>query len=214
MSELCAKLHEIIREGKQFDFSMGYDSIPKNGIYIMFEKGEMAHGADRIVRIGSHTGDDQLRSRLFQHFENENKNRSIFRKNIGRCILNINNSPYLSVWELDTTSKKNKEQYSLLIDKVLEKDLERQISDYIQTNISFCILDVSSKIDRNYFETRLIGTVSSCSECLPSENWIGRYSPKDKIIESGLWQVNNLYSQALNKEELFFVSTALIRVGK
>ena len=41
---------------------------------------------DRIVRIGTHTGENQLRSRLMQHFVKENKNRSIFRKNIGRCF--------------------------------------------------------------------------------------------------------------------------------
>lgn len=211
MSELCVKLHEIIHKGKLFDFCTGYESIPKNGIYIMFEKGETAHGGDRIVRIGSHTGNDQLRSRIFQHFENENKNRSIFRKNIGRCFLNKINRSYLPIWELDTTSKKNKEQYSQLIEKKFEIDLERQISEYIQMKISFCVLDIPSKQDRLCFEAKLIGTVSGCSECIPSENWLGRYSPKDKIKGSGLWQVIKLYSQTLNEEELSFISAALVR---
>ena len=141
MSELlCQQLHILIREGRRFDFSMGYDGIPLNGIYIMFEKGEIAHDGDRIVRIGTHTGDKQLRSRIYQHFENENKNRSMFRKNIGRCILNKERNPYLSSWELDMTTRENKERFSHCIDKAFETDLEEQISKYIQEKLlSVCL---------------------------------------------------------------------------
>jgi len=211
MSELCEKLHTLIREGQRFNFSTGYDLIPKNGIYVMFEKGEIAHGGDRIVRIGTHTGSNQLKSRIYQHFENENKNRSIYRKNIGRCFLNKENNPYLSIWELDTTSKENKERFSSLIDKYFEAKIERQISKYIQTNMSFFLLDIPSKEDRLYFEAKLIGTVSGCSECVASETWLGRYSPIEKIKKSGLWQIMKLYSQPLSDEELSFVSASLVR---
>ena len=39
------------------------------------------------MNICTHTGKNQLISRLKQHFTNMNKDRSIFRKNIGRCLL-------------------------------------------------------------------------------------------------------------------------------
>jgi hypothetical protein len=211
MSELCKQLHDIIREGKRYDFSMGYDAIPFNGIYIMFEQGESAHGGDRIVRIGTHTGDKQLRSRIYQHFENENKNRSIFRKNIGRCILNHDNNPYLSAWDLDTTTKDKKEQYASLIDKEFETKIEKKISLYIQQNLSFCLLSVPSKDERLYYEARLIGTVSSCADCFPSANWLGCYSPISKIQKSGLWQVMELYKDPLSMDEFDFISKSLIR---
>jgi hypothetical protein len=190
---------------------MGNEAIPYNGIYIMFEKGEIGHEGDRIVRIGTHTGDKQLRSRICQHFENENKNRSMFRKNIGRCILNKERSPYLSTWELDTTSKKNKELFSHRIDKTLEAELEKRISKYIQENLNFCLLDVPSKEDRLYYEASLIGTVSDCMNCRPSNKWLGNFSPEDKIKEKGLWQVMELNSPPLSKEEFASISTALIR---
>ena len=38
-------------------------------------------------------------------------------------------------------------------------------------------------------------------EIKPSENWLGSYSPNEKIRESGLWLVNELYKQSLNDEE-------------
>ena len=214
MSELCQQLHILIREGRRYDFNTGYDGIPHNGIYIMFEKGELAHDGDRVVRIGTHTGDKQLRSRIYQHFENENKNRSIFRKNIGRCILNKERNPYLSTWELDTTSRENQKLFSHLIDKAFETELEKQISKYIQESLNFCLLEIPSKKDRLDYEARLIGTVSNCKECLPSSNWLGQFSPVDKIKNNGLWQVNKLNTRPLNKEELAFISTTLIHHGE
>ena len=210
MSELCQQLHTLIHKGRRFDFSMGYDVIPLNGIYIMFEKGEFAHGGDRIVRVGTHTGDKQLRSRIYQHFENENKNRSMFRKNIGRCFLNKEQNPYLSTWELDTTPKDKKEHSSHLIDKEFEKELEKQISQYIQENFTFCLFEISSKEDRMHYEAGLIGTVSGCTDCAPSNNWLGQFSPAEKIKKSGLWQVNQLFSRPLSKKEFASISTSLI----
>ena len=81
-------------------FPFDKKKIPLNGIYILFEKGEFAHNTNRIVRIGTHTGNNQLHSRLFQHFLNENKDRSIFRKNIGRALLNKERDTFLEKWEL------------------------------------------------------------------------------------------------------------------
>jgi len=210
LSHLCEELHFLTREGKRFSFDMGYDAIPTNGIYIMFEKGETAHGGDRIVRIGTHTGDRQLKSRIYQHFENENKNRSIFRKNIGRCFLKRENNSYLSTWELDTTTKEKKEHYTHLINRELESKIEKQISLYIQFNMTFCILSVPKKEDRLYYESRLIGTVSNCFECAPSDNWLGLHSPVEKIRQSGLWQVMELYKKPLNTEDLDFISKSLV----
>jgi hypothetical protein len=189
---------------------MGYDGIPSNGIYIMFEAGEIAHGSDRIVRIGTHTGEGQLRSRIFQHFENENKNRSIFRKNIGRCFLKRDGSQYAPIWELDTTTRAKKELYQNRIDHELEAEIETQISRYIQTNLSFCVLNVPLKEDRLYYEARLIGTVSNCAECVPSPDWLGLQSPVEKIRKSGLWQVMELFKSSLTEEEIAFISKNLV----
>ncbi|WP_448384714.1 hypothetical protein [Desulfosoma sp.] len=52
--------------------------IPENSIHSLFEDGESAHGVERIVRVGAHTGANQWPSRLKQHFVQENKDRSIY----------------------------------------------------------------------------------------------------------------------------------------
>jgi hypothetical protein len=51
-------------------------------------------------------------------------------------------------------------------------------------------------------EQGAISTVSLCSECGPSESWLGCSSPKEKIRVSGLWQVNELYKTSLSQAEI------------
>ena len=75
MSKLCSELHQIFNDLPRHSFPFDKNSIFNNGIYILFEKGEKAHNVDRIVRIGTHRGDNNLYNRLKEHFINENKDR-------------------------------------------------------------------------------------------------------------------------------------------
>jgi len=103
---MCEKLHLLFNAMPRLKWdtinSIGFDS----GIYIVFEVGETYRGMDRIVRVGTHRSDGRLRARLKNHFLSENKDGSIFSKNIGRAILNKTNQPYLNIWNVDT-SKRN-----------------------------------------------------------------------------------------------------------
>jgi len=202
MSEKCEKLHALFNNQKRLKFPFEEKEIPKNGIYILFEKGEKAHEADRIVRIGTHTGNNQLLSRLKQHFINENKDRSIFRKNIGRAILNKRKDNYLEKWELDLTTKQAKDKFNSLIDKEKQKEIERDVSKYIQNNFSFIVFPIEDKEKRLEIESKIISTISLCKECKPSDNWLGLFSPKNKIQENGLWLVNELNKQEVSDKEL------------
>ena len=136
MSKNCNTIHQWFNRMKKYCFPFNENEIPKNGIYILFEKEEFGHLTDRIVRIGTHTGNNQLCPRLYQHFVNENKDRSIFRKNIGRALLNKNEDPFLKQWELDLTTKNAKKLYSHSIDFVKQKKVEEMVTKYIQNNLS------------------------------------------------------------------------------
>jgi hypothetical protein len=61
--------------------------VPANGVYVLFQKGEGGHGVDRIVRVGTHRGQNNLAARIREHLYTPNKDRSIFRKHVGRCLL-------------------------------------------------------------------------------------------------------------------------------
>lgn len=203
MTSLTFRLHKLFNEQNRFTFPFKdrEKEIPRNGIYVIFEKGETFNDIDRIVRVGTHTGEKQLRSRLNQHFVKENKNRSIFRKNIGRCFLNKEKNQYLDLWELDITSKADKDKNLKLLDLDFEKKLEKRISEYIQTNLSFCVFQVDTKEQRLFWESKIISTLAKSKELIPSTNWLGNYSTKDKIKQSGLWQVNELYKEELTEIE-------------
>ena len=104
MGKTCHDIHQLFNAMQRFSFPFNDNEIPNNGIYILFEKREVGHSGDRVVRVGTHTGINQLRSRLKQHFVNEKKDRSIFRKNIGRAILTQDNDPFIEQWEWDLTT--------------------------------------------------------------------------------------------------------------
>lgn len=202
MSELCEKLHRHVQSLSRYQFSFEEQAIPLNGIFLMFEKGERAHQGDRIVLVGSHTGADQLRSRLMQHFLKENKDRSILRKNIGRSLLNRSNDKYLKIWDLDLISAEGKRMYKDLVVTDYQQQVEKQVTQYMQRHFSFSVIEIPEKKERHELKSKIISTVSICKGCQSSTNWLGLSSPIDKIRESGLWQVNELYKTALSVGDL------------
>lgn len=201
-SNLCDDLHGWANRLELFSFPYNESEIPENGIYILFEKGELGHGGNRIVRIGTHTGANQLRSRLRQHFLASNKDRSIFRKNIGRCLLNKMSDSYLSVWELDMTTKLARDSHGKKLDNAKQKNIEEEISKYMRKNFFFGVLQVDDKDERLSLESKIISTVSLCAECKPSNKWLGLSSTKEKIKASGLWLVNELYKEPLTSSDI------------
>lgn len=195
----CEALHEWANSLPVLRFPFDDSKIPQNGIYILFERGELAHGVSRIVRVGTHTGTNQLRSRLRQHFLVENKDRSIFRKNIGRALLNRDHDPYLPTWELDRTSRIARGSHIIDLDR--QNTIEGLVSKYIRENFTFVVVRVDEKAQRLNLESKIISTVSLCEACRPSKQWLGFYSPKEKIRKSGLWLVNELYKEPLSTQD-------------
>jgi hypothetical protein len=202
MSVICEGLHLIINKLERFSYPFPLEKLPHNGICIFFEKGEPGHSSDRIVLANTHTGDDQLIARLGDHFERENKDRSIFRKHIGRSFLSKNKDPFLEDWERDLTSRKAREQYAGRIDFRRQGQVEKEVSEYLRDNFSFVVVEADDKSTRLELRSRIASTVSLCSDCGPSLSWMGNFSPIAKIKESGLWQVQELYKKPFSAEEL------------
>ena len=200
MSIKCQLIHEWCQRQTRFDFKAnGFtrENIPNNGVYILFERGEKAHGGDRIVRIGTHTGDSNLSNRLKEHSIKGNKDQSIFRKHIGRAFLNKEKDKFLCLWNIDLTFKKNRELYQSKIDPVKQKKVECKVSQYIQDNLSFVVKGVNDPEEGDELESKLIATISLCKECKHSEKWLGLHVPtkQKKIKESGLWNMQKLYNE-------------------
>lgn len=116
MSQKCKRLHELVHQLPQTRWPFDPKQLPRNGIYFFIEQGEAwGHGGERprIVRVGTHR-EGNFRSRMADHYVADKrmlfdasrpgpKERSVFRKNIGRAILHRDRDAYDTIWELDFT---------------------------------------------------------------------------------------------------------------
>lgn len=211
MSTICYSLHSFLQKRPEVRWPFALEDLPRNGIYFFYEAGETwGHGGThpRIVRVGSHR-EGNFRARIADHYViNERKmafnsqqaapkDRSIFRKNIGRALLHRNNDPYLAVWDIDFTIRANREMNGFRRDIQKERHVENEVSRLLREKFSFRWIELADeklRLGSEGLEASFIGTLGRCSECHPSANWLGRFSPKPKIAESGLWLEQHLGS--------------------
>ena len=139
MTDACQHLHDRLSRLprlKREDLA----KVPKNGIYVLFENGEQAHGRERIVRVGTHRGQNNLPGRIREHLYKTNKDRSIFRKHVGRCLLAKAGDPFLAQWEIDLTTKASRTLNEGKIDKAQLQKVEADVTRYMVENFSFAVL--------------------------------------------------------------------------
>jgi hypothetical protein len=225
-SDLCNWLHDSLDALSIVSYPFDTGALPKNGIYFFYEKGERRshdESRPRIVRVGTHR-DGNFRSRIAEHFvSNERKmrftqdhpsphDRSIFRKHIGRALLNKTGDPYLSVWDLDFTTPAERAASRHLRDISKEVAIESEITRILRETFSFRFIEIAEEVQRmggEGLERALIGTLSSCPLCGPSDTWLGNHSPNAKIRESGLWLVQHLSAASLSLVQVQAVTASI-----
>ncbi|MEM3786627.1 MAG: hypothetical protein QXZ59_04520 [Nitrososphaeria archaeon] len=219
-------MHEQLEQLPMIKYPFKLEILPENGIYFFYEDGELwGHGGEklRIVRVGTHR-DGNFRSRIKEHFlldqawmnfdrdKPKPSDRSIFRKNIGRALLNRDKDEYLKIWEIDFMTRRNKEKYGAIRNIDKEKKIEEEITRILREKFSFRFIALDPKIERmgsKGLESSLIGTLASCKLCKPSVNWLGNYSPVQKIMESGLWLVQHLKSKPIDEKDKEIILKAI-----
>lgn len=200
MTEACQYLHDVLSRLPRLKREE-LAQVPKNGIYVLFEKGEAAHGGDRIVRVGTHRGQNNLQGRIREHLYKTNKDRSIFRKHVGRCLLAKGGDPFLSQWELDLTAKVSRNLNEDKVDKGRLQAVEADVTRYMVENFSFAVLRFDKQADRRQYEESLLSTVYACPDCGPSETWLGKCHPNSEVIrKGGLWNVQSLVGKVLSAD--------------
>lgn len=226
MSELCKWLHEQLERLPPIKYPFKLAQLPKNGIYFFYENGEKwGHGdyKSRIVRVGTHR-DGNFPKRIAEHFLlDESKmnfdkykpkpsDRSIFRKNIGRALLNKDNDDYLQVWDIDFIKNVNKRLFADRRDICKEKAIESKITEILRRKFSFrfiIIKGLSERMGSKGLESAIIGTLAHCKLCRPSKKWLGNHSPKQQIRESGLWLVQHLKANGIKEKDKEVIINAI-----
>ncbi len=228
MSLTCKRLHDLVQELSEIRWPFDSDHLPRNGIYFFYEAGEIwGHGGDRprIVRVGTHR-EGNFRSRTADHYViderkmgfNRNqaapKDRSIFRKNIGRALLHRDRDPYEALWNIDFTTRASRETNGSRRDVEKEKQIEGQVTRILRERFTFRWIELEGQERRmgsQGLEAVLIGTLARCGECRPSSNWLGRFSPKPKIAQSGLWLEQHLQAPELTEDSIAEVAAVFGR---
>jgi len=75
----------------------------------------------------------------------------------------------------------------------------------MRENLSFVVFEVETEEERLCWEERIVFTLSKAvilGQISPSEDWLGKSSPKEKIRKSGLWQVEGIYIEELDKASI------------
>jgi hypothetical protein len=224
VSLMCKRLHELVRRLPEVSWPFDLHQLPRNGIYFFCERGETwGHGGERprIVRVGTHR-EGNFRSRIADHYVVNDrkmsfgkdkaapKDRSIFRKNIGRALLCRDADPYAPLWEIDFTSRSKRETEGSRRDVDKENQIEREVTRILRERFTFRWIEVEGEERRmgsQGLEATLIGTLAACSKCRPSHAWLGRFSPKTEIVQSGLWLVQHLRAPGLTEESLAELAT-------
>lgn len=219
MPDICRWLHQRLECLPLIRFPFELDKLPDNGIYFLYERGETwGHGSrsPRIVRIGTHK-DGNFRSRISEHYLLVDakikfdetmpapKDRSIFRKNLGRALLNMNKDKYKDLWEIDFITSVNRAKYRHQRDIAHEMMIERKVTNLIRERFSFrfvSVPDERARIGSSGLESALIGTCAGCDSCGPSNKWLGLHSPKALIRDSGLWLVQHLRAPCLSERQV------------
>jgi len=182
-------------------------NIPNQGVYFFFDKNETREKSNdlRVVRVGTHAAQAKskatIKERLSQHKGPENlfgrHRASVFRELVGYALINKDNHPQ-NKWGI-------REDKSMLKS---EKVLEKNVSLYLR-DLSFTILEIEGEAskynDRAYMERNSIALLSNYNRLAidpSSANWLGRFTKKDKIIKSGLWNSN--YVDITNVDDEYF----------
>ena len=191
--------------------------LPKNGVYVVLDNKQFDFGLPRIVRVGTHTGKDNLPNRIKNHFLSDDKDSSIFRKNIGLALLEQDNSSddlFKKQWKTDfKDTNKNKNwknpDFNFGFEYLEKKDaLEKRVTDYMKKNLSFAVIEIKGSSQDKIrekcldLEGKLISTLSWDNKLNQKSfnNWLGKYSPEMKIKESGLWLIQKLYKTPFHSE--------------
>lgn len=213
-------LYEILADRRQ-ELSDGLGQLPRpgvcpenelwaqRGVYFFFEDGELrADGSTpRIVRVGSHTGNNSTIGTRINGEHAKDWGRSVFRRHVGTSLILRGDFPNGNVpgngntlaqhWyssENGVAVHYNPNQLSQDL-----HDLHSLVTETIR-NMSVLWIKIDNRDARLQFEKQCIRLLSNlnrpASMDTPSQAWLGKHALNEKIHLSGLWNVQHVQGMA------------------
>ena len=185
---------------------------PPRGVYFFFERGEYRLGTgagERVVRVGTHGLKRGSRSTLWRRLRQHrgtfksglgNHRGSIFRLLVGVALANRTNHPLPESWGVagsigDAARKQNGDRNAV---RQSETRIEARVSYYVgQMPFLWLTVDDASSpsSSRGFIERNAIALLSGyyhAAADAPSTEWLGRYSDRERVRLSGLWNNNHV----------------------
>ena len=184
---------------------------PARGVYFFFEEGEnrsVSGEGLRVVRVGTHAlkagSRTSLWNRLSQHrgitrTGSGNHRGSIFRLIVGDALI-TRDSVDIPTWGVgsDLGKAAKKLGFTREVVKNQEEPVEIAVSHIIR-DMPFLWLDVADDAgpdsQRGYIERNAIALLSNYAKeplDIASSHWLGGYSSRDRVRQSGLWNSNHV----------------------
>jgi hypothetical protein len=199
--DLMQSLEERLGGKRLLSECSGRMSWPRRGVYFFFEPGEershFGHGP-RVVRVGTHaltaTSRTSLWHRLSQHRGTSkgggNHRGSIFRLLVGAALATRYAQDVPVTWGRGNSAEPGVRD--------MEREHEERVSAYIGA-MPFLWLDVEDAAGpvspRGLLERNSIALLSNYSRTPldpASAGWLGQYSDRERVRQSGLWNQNHV----------------------
>jgi hypothetical protein len=200
--ELLTRLEDRIGGRRRLSDSHGRMQWPERGVYFFFETGELRSPnseAARVVRVGTHALTVKSRTTLWKRVNQHrgtlnppggNHRGSIFRLLIGQALMKRDPILQIESWGKGASAGREILQ--------MERALEEIVSDYLgaMSFVFLPVLDASGpESARGNIERNSIALISNFVEQtseVPSVNWLGHYSGRERVRRSGLWNNNHV----------------------
>lgn len=175
---VSASVHQILAALPPQRFPVSRRDVPPDGIYLLYETGETAlvdgEELDRVVGVGTHTGEGRLARRLGIHASGDRRG-SDLRLYLGSAVLAQQNpaDPRLQTWLNDKRTPMD--------------EIEGAVSEIIRDRFTVRCIPVPDREERQSLEQALLPLLARNSVAPPSEEWLGRHAAHREIRASGMW---------------------------
>lgn len=174
------------------------------GVYFFFEEGEYRMTAPfelRVTRIGTHSVTAGSKATLWNRLRTHrggadgigNHRGSIFRLHVGDALIRrAGLEAVFPTWGSGQSAPKEI--------RLGEEEVELEVSRIVgEMSVVWVAVgdEPSAESDRSFIERNLIALLAGSEGPLdlPSDAWLGRWSAREAIRDSGLWNVNHVYEK-------------------
>lgn len=190
---ITSGIYSLVAQLSRHDSTFKGTDLPKNGLYLFYEAGELIEyggaAVDRIVRVGTHRADNRLPARLRDHYRSNHRG-SVFRRHIRNALMQAG----LIDADLAAAVKGSPSKVFPAV--------EEMVSRLLADRYTFAVIRIEEKADRLRLEAGLIAALSAEPLGVPSANWLGHYSISPEIRTSGLWNTHHVGGHPITENEL------------